>query len=725
MPNTNSIISFKYGLQANFDAITTKDTNCVYFTTDKQRMFVGDVEYTRPINHGETLPADSLPPNSIFIKESESGAREIYYSKDGAGWEMVGVLPASITGDTVGANSATTLTHGGNVVVPKVTYDSHGFITSASDQTLKLPSETAVSVTAGTEPEAATALAHGGTFTVVSDVTKGSGSHTVVEKLAKFQLPSETALTVDAPAATSGGTVAHGGTFTVVTAVAKGATSHNVDVTSKTFTLPAETKGSGSVTGSATSFVKTVTISDHKISGTVQAADTDVATGTSIPTTAAVKAYVDASLGANDAMVYKGVIEASAAGVYTPAANCGATYKVSVAGKVNGHNVEVGDMLICTADGTPAGTSANVATVDVNWNIIQKNIDGALIKSGTYVSGHVLVADGAAGSVKDSGYTLGMSVPAGSKLTDTTYTLAGALQTNGTYKTTLTPSSGTATTATIPLMTAATSSAAGKAGLVPAPASGKSTSFLRGDGTWVVPTNTTYGISGALQTDGTFKGTLTTNGTGTTFTIPLMGAATADAAGTTGLVPASEAGDQNKFLRADGTWVVPTNTTYSGDRGISLVSGKFGHSNTAVTANTAGLNTAKTLEWGKAITLNTIKYDTYGHVSGTATYTITMPSNPNVDTKVTSAAATKGTLYLTGVTAAGNSGVSIVNASGKAVSVNAATGTLTAGGGFVGNLSGNATSATKATQDAAGNVITTTYATKDEVTAAALVWGSF
>lgn len=41
-------------------------------------------------------------------------------------------------------------------------------------------------------------------------------------------------------------------------------------------------------------------------------------------------------------------------------------------------------------------------------------------------------------------------------------------------------------------MTAATASAAGKAGLVPAPAAGKQTSFLRGDGTWVVPENTTY-----------------------------------------------------------------------------------------------------------------------------------------------------------------------------------------------------------------------------------------
>jgi len=43
-------------------------------------------------------------------------------------------------------------------------------------------------------------------------------------------------------------------------------------------------------------------------------------------------------------------------------------------------------------------------------------------------------------------------------------------------------------------MTAATASNAGKAGLVPAPAAGKQTSFLRGDGTWVIPTNTTYSL---------------------------------------------------------------------------------------------------------------------------------------------------------------------------------------------------------------------------------------
>lgn len=54
-------------------------------------------------------------------------------------------------------------------------------------------------------------------------------------------------------------------------------------------------------------------------------------------------------------------------------------------------------------------------------------------------------------------------------------------------------------------MTAATASTAGKAGLVPAPAAGKQTSFLRGDGTWVVPTDTKYTHPDSGISAGTYK----------------------------------------------------------------------------------------------------------------------------------------------------------------------------------------------------------------------------
>lgn len=78
-------------------------------------------------------------------------------------------------------------------------------------------------------------------------------------------------------------------------------------------------------------------------------------------------------------------------------------------------------------------------------------------------------------------------------------------------------------------MKAATASAAGAAGLVPAPAAGKQTSFLRGDGTWVVPTNTTYGLASTTAN---------------------------------GLLRQLD-GSTSSFMRGDGTWATPPNTTYA------------------------------------------------------------------------------------------------------------------------------------------------------------------
>lgn len=89
------------------------------------------------------------------------------------------------------------------------------------------------------------------------------------------------------------------------------------------------------------------------------------------------KAYVDNLIAAQDAMVFKGVIDCSANPNY-PAADRGWTYRVSVAGKIggaSGPNVEVGDILICLTDGTVSGDQA---AIGANWSIIQTNIDGAL-----------------------------------------------------------------------------------------------------------------------------------------------------------------------------------------------------------------------------------------------------------------------------------------------------------------------------------------------------------
>lgn len=222
--------------------------------------------------------------------------------------------------------------------------------------------------------------------------------------------------------------------------------------------------------------------------------------------------------------------------------------------------------------------------------------------------------------------------------TNTTYTNMGAASASAAGKAGLVPAPaagaqakylrGDGTWQTPPNTTysnmgGATSSAAGSAGLVPAPAAGKQASFLRGDGTWVIPTNTTYakantttlglvmigyaengknypveldssgkmyvnvpwtdtnttyGVVGANGSTGLVKnGSTVTSASGytacpivggipyykdTNTTYAYMKAATASAAGAAGLVPAPSAGKQTSFLRGDGTWVVPTNTTY-------------------------------------------------------------------------------------------------------------------------------------------------------------------
>ena len=115
------------------------------------------------------------------------------------------------------------------------------------------------------------------------------------------------------------------------------------------------------------------------------------------------KKYVDDILAASDAMVYKGATDCSGNPNY-PAADAGDTYKVSVVGKIggaSGENVEVGDMFICLVDSTASGTQA---AVGANWNILQVNIDGAVIGPASAVDDRVVTFDGTSGTlIQDSG----------------------------------------------------------------------------------------------------------------------------------------------------------------------------------------------------------------------------------------------------------------------------------------------------------------------------------
>lgn len=119
----------------------------------------------------------------------------------------------------------------------------------------------------------------------------------------------------------------------------------------------------------------------------------------------AVKTYVDQIIGAQDAMVFKGVIDCSANPNY-PAADRGWTYRVSVAGKIggaSGTSVEAGDIVLCLTDSTSSG---NQATVGTAWTVIQTNLDGAVIGPASATDGNIAQFDGASGKLLKGGLSL-------------------------------------------------------------------------------------------------------------------------------------------------------------------------------------------------------------------------------------------------------------------------------------------------------------------------------
>lgn len=63
-------------------------------------------------------------------------------------------------------------------------------------------------------------------------------------------------------------------------------------------------------------------------------------------------------------------------------------------------------------------------------------------------------------------------------------------------------------------------------------------------------------------------------------------------------------------------------------QGSFTSSGTINHTN-SVTAKTAAAQSAKTLTWGDTFTLYEEKYDAQGHITGVASYNMTMPDNPN------------------------------------------------------------------------------------------------
>lgn len=118
---------------------------------------------------------------------------------------------------------------------------------------------------------------------------------------------------------------------------------------------------------------------------------------------------------ANSGVVFKGALT-STTGLPTVGYKAGWQYVVQDAGTYAGNACEVGDFVICIKSWA-SGSASNA-----DWAVLQVNIVGAVTGPASAVANRVAAFDGTSGKIiKDSGYSIGKSVPADAVFTDTTY----------------------------------------------------------------------------------------------------------------------------------------------------------------------------------------------------------------------------------------------------------------------------------------------------------------
>lgn len=120
------------------------------------------------------------------------------------------------------------------------------------------------------------------------------------------------------------------------------------------------------------------------------------------------KSYADSILGSNNAMLFKGALEAgiSSPGTYTPMADVGNTYVVTFGngtyrdsvGYINGVSVEVGDLLICK-EATAASDGTNWEEVSKKWTYVQTNTTGVVSGPSSSTIGQLAVFDSITGKL--------------------------------------------------------------------------------------------------------------------------------------------------------------------------------------------------------------------------------------------------------------------------------------------------------------------------------------
>ena len=381
----------------------------------------------------------------------------------------------------------------------------------------------------------------------------------------------------------------------------------------------------------------------------------------------AINDKIGALLGANDALVFKGIIDGEHP-LPTTGYEVGHTYRVNAAGTYAGQKCEQGDLIICIADASSTSTP--------HWTVAQTNIDGAVIgpntstanavptfanetgkviknnpavtidNTGLFTAPYIATGDGEANYFQSRKFRGEGNANTYYHAVDFGY--AGHNQVDfheygGTWNfyenTKGTKADGKLVASIKP--DGFHGNLKGNADTATKFASAQSIT-LTGDVTGTASSQAGWSITTTLSdsgvTNGTYGPTGNVNGTnGATISVPQI---TVDAKGrVTSIV--------NRTYTSVNT---DTNTTYSAGAGLTLSGTQFKHSN-SITAGSVG--TAQAPSHGGTFKIPKITYDAQGHITEATTVNITLPVDYNTDTKVTTAAQTSSKIYVTGTPSTG------------------------------------------------------------------------
>lgn len=374
MAQTTNLIVFSKGLFA--DLPSTRSENTLYFCTDTRQIFMGEHEYTKSTRILNAEPT-SATEGEIGCLYAYNGNLYLCSAKSGSVYTWTRVANINDEGGTVTSievgEGLTTVS--GSTSVTTTDTIKHAIPSGAT---------TVENQVAGDSP-----LAFGSTFSVQGVATDKFG-HVIGSTASTFTLPTETPLSVEDATGTPE-TLAHGATFAVVTGVEEGTADQSVKQTTTVFTLPDDNDTTYTFAASATT------------DGGITVTPSEGAAYDVVP-----KGWSDLAKKSDITAVFK--------------------FKGSVATVADlPTSAEVGDVYAVTADNSEYVCTVASETAPT-WEALGPVIDlsayalsaDVIQRVANATAGNVSILN-ADGTLSDSGFTLGCSVPATAVFTDTTY----------------------------------------------------------------------------------------------------------------------------------------------------------------------------------------------------------------------------------------------------------------------------------------------------------------